>query len=158
MAFDPGLHTGIAIWDDKGKFIKWHTTHSNEELHAYLAEDVEGIKVVIYEDYRLFRHKAQEQVGSKIPAAQAIGIIETFARIWKAKIIKQPSSIKSTAEKWTGLVTAGMSHDKTHPIDAFNHGEYYMIKLGLKEIKIRGINEARDEAKKIRRTRRRTTD
>lgn len=136
LAVDPGLHSGWAVWDVKGKIITMGTTHTYEALHDLLASFPRCIKVVIIEDFILFRSKAGKQVGSKMPAPKAIGQIETFARIWEAEIVKQQSSIKSTAEKWTGKSTKGMAHDKTHVWDAYNHGEYYLIKNRIKTLKV----------------------
>lgn len=136
LALDPGLHTGWAIWDKDGVFLDMGTTHTETELHDLLAE-LPPVAVVIYEDFILFKNKAMEQVGSRMPAPKAIAQIETFARIWNARLIKQPSSIKANAELMTGVSTKKMDHSKTHVLDAFNHGEYYLYKNKIKEINIR---------------------
>lgn len=72
-----------------------------------------------------------------MPAPKAIGIIETYADIWKAEVVKQPSHIKATAEKLTGVRTVDENGKKlpkpqTHVIDAYNHGEYYLIGKGIR--------------------------
>lgn len=136
LAVDPGLHSGWAVWDIKGDIITMGTTHNYDELHEVLANLPSSIKVVVLEDFVLFKHKAGQQVGSRMPAPKAIGQIETFARLWGAQIVKQQSSIKSVAEKWTGRSTKGMSHDKTHVWDAYNHGEYYLISNRIKPLKV----------------------
>lgn len=144
LAVDPGVHTGWAIWDEQGKFLSMGTTHSYEELHDKLESIPSTIKVVIIEDFTLWAHKAREQAGSEMPAPKAIGQIETFARLWRAKIIKQDSSIKPIAERMTGQHTVHpvtkkplMAKTQTHVIDAFNHGEYYLIKNGIKQIDLK---------------------
>lgn len=134
LALDPGLHTGWATWDKAGLFIDMGTTHSYDELHDKLAAFPFTIQVVIVEDFKLFQHRAKQQSGSRMPAPRAIGQIETFARLWGAAVVKQPASIKSNAERLTDISTKGLSHEQTHVLDAFNHGEYYLIGQGIKKL------------------------
>lgn len=135
LALDPGLHTGWATWDEAGVPITMGTVHSYEALHDLLAAFPTTIKVVVIEDFVLFKHKARSQSGSKMPAPKAIGQIETFARLWGAKIVKQPSHIKAIAEHSVGgISTKGMAKIRTHMWDAYNHGNYYLIQSGVKKI------------------------
>lgn len=136
LALDPGVHTGWALWDIDGKFLEMGTTHGDPELHERLASLPRTIKVVIIEEFELWFHKARKQAGSKMPAPKAIGVIETFARMWDAEIVKQRSNIKPIAEKMTGVSTVGKPKAQTHVLDAYNHGEYYLIKNKVKEIRI----------------------
>jgi len=136
LAADPGEHTGWAIWDDKGMCLDFGTTHGTDELHDKLASFPITIKVVIVEDYKLWFHKARRQAGSDMPASRAIGQLETFAKLWGARIVKQPSHIKGIAEKLTGKSTKGLPHAQTHVLDAINHGEYYLIQNKIKEFTI----------------------
>jgi hypothetical protein len=147
LAVDPGLKTGWATWDEAGDVLSMGKTNSYDELHKLLAGFNVGIKVVIIEDFTLFKHKAKEQTGSKMPAPKAIGQVETFARLWGARIEKQPSSIKPIAERMTGKHTKDyktgrllMAKEMTHMWDAYNHGEYYLI---TKKIKKQSIDELR---------------
>jgi len=135
LAVDPGLHTGWAVWNRQGECLDFGTTHSDDELHQKLSL-FETIGKVIIEDYTLWYHKARKQAGSKMPAPKAIGIVETFARNWKAEIIKQGSDIKPIAEKWTERSTKGVPKAKTHVLDALNHGDYYLIKNNIKQIRL----------------------
>ena len=135
LALDPGLHTGWATWDESGTPITMGTVHNYDALHELLESFPSTIRVVILEDFILFKHKAREQSGSKMPAPKAIGQIETFARLWRAQIVKQPSSIKAIAERSVGgMSTKGMAKIRTHMWDAYNHGNYYLIKQGIKKI------------------------
>lgn len=142
LALDPGKYTGWCLWDSKGVFIDMGTITGEQELHDFLASLPTSIEVVIIEDFILFKNKAQAQVGSRMPAPKAIAQIETFARLWNARIVKQPSSIKSNAEMLTGQTTKGMAHNKTHVIDAFNHGEWYLIKNGIKKLTIEELRKS----------------
>jgi len=142
LALDPGLHTGWATWDTSGNVITMGTVHSYEELHDLLASFPVGIKVVIIEDFFLFKHRAKEQSGSRMPAPKAIGQIETFARLWNAEIVKQPSHIKPVAELMTGKTTMGMAKMRTHMWDAYNHGEYYLITKKIKKLSVADLRKA----------------
>lgn len=144
LAIDPGLHTGWAIWNEQGKFLAMGTTHTHADFHSKLESLPSTIKVVIVEEFTLWAHKAKAQAGSKMPASKTIGQVETFARLWRAKIIKQDSSIKPIAENMTGQRTVDpvtkrplMPKIHTHVIDAFNHGEYWLIKNKIKQIDLR---------------------
>jgi hypothetical protein len=142
LALDPGLHTGWATWDATGAFITMGTVHSYEALHDLLAGFPMGIKVVVIEDFKLFKHKARQQSGSRMPAPRAIGQIETFARLWGASIVKQQASVKPNAERLTGVSTKGLPHDQTHVLDAFNHGEYYLIGQGIKKLSVEELRRS----------------
>jgi hypothetical protein len=103
---------------------------------------------VIIEEFTLWHHKARAQAGSKMPAPIAKGQVETFARLWRAKIIKQDSDIKPTAENMTGQRTKDpitkkllMPKEHTHVVDAFNHGEYYLIKSGIRKLDIEDLRQ-----------------
>lgn len=136
LACDPGKATGWATWDSEGIWLDMGTAWSHDELHDLLANFPTSIKVVIVEDFKLFRNKALKQTGSRMPASLSIGQIETFAKLWGAVLIKQPSGIKPIAEKLTGQKTGGLTHSKTHVIDAYNHGEYYLIQNKIKTVKL----------------------
>lgn len=121
------------MWDEDGVILTMGTTKNYDELHDLLAGFPNTIKVVIFEDFYLFKHKAKEQSGSRMPAPKAIGQIETFARLWGAQTVKQPSHIKAIAERMTGKSTKGMAHNRTHMWDAYNHGEYYILKNKIRK-------------------------
>lgn len=135
LAFDPGLTTGWAKFDNDGVIQASGQVSHDGLMHLVDGFEVEHntdpVKVVIYEVYRIFRHKAMAQVGSEVPAAQAIGIIKTLIRATGAQEVKQPSHILSIAEKWTGLSPVG-DHKNSHWVDAFNHGAYWLIKEGIR--------------------------
>lgn len=136
LACDPGKSTGWSTWDEKGMWLDMGTAWSHDELHDVLANFPTTIRVVIVEEFKLFGNKAKQQIGSRMPASLSIGRIETFAKLWGATLIKQPSGVKPIAEKLTGQSTKGLSHSKTHVLDAYNHGEYWLIKNKIKTVKL----------------------
>lgn len=136
LACDPGKATGWATWDERGIVLDMGTVYSHDELDELLSSLPSTIKVVIMEDFTLFASRAKAQIGSKMPASVAIGKIETYAHLWRASVVKQHSNIKPIAERLTGRSTKGMDHSKTHVWDAYNHGEYYLVKNKIKQVKI----------------------
>jgi hypothetical protein len=135
LAFDPGLTTGWAKFDNDGAVLSSGQV-SHEEL-AHLVDEfkiehtTDPVKAVIYEVYRIYKHKAASHVGSEVPASQAIGIIKTLIYTTGAKEVKQPSHILAIAKKWTGVAPVG-DHRNSHWVDAFNHGAYWLIKEGIR--------------------------
>ncbi len=139
LAFDPGATTGWCSFNDEGDTIEfgqlsldeladkveeWVSDHDN----AYIT-----IHTVVYETFKLFRHKAKRQSGSDMPASQAIGIIKTLIRrLDSPTVITQDPSIKSIAQKWTQM-NPPANHSQSHWVDAFNHGAYYLINEGVRK-------------------------
>jgi hypothetical protein len=136
ISFDPGLATGWAMWDEGGDFIDMSTVWDYDELCRFFENLPTIPSTIIYEVFTLDPNVPQG--GSDMPAAIATGIIYAHAHINRCEIVKQPSSIKTVAEKW-GVSTKGISHRNTHVLDAYNHGVYYFIQNGMKQIDLRGL-------------------
>ena len=124
LAIDPGESSGWATYSATGEFQDAGICRSREGVYDLLKEVGPVAKVVI-EDYRLFSHKAVQQSGSRLETVRVIGAIESWAAINDSEVILQPASIKSIAQKWSGIVPKG-SHKNTHHIDAMLHGHYYL--------------------------------
>jgi hypothetical protein len=136
IAFDPGKVTGWATFDDNGD-VRHMGQATIEELIGFvedlvIAKDTHPIKVVIYEDFIIFKHKAKYLTGSRVEASQAIGIIKGLAQRVGAELIMQGSDIKPIAQKWT-QIRPPSDHSQSHKIDAFNHGAYYLINKGIRK-------------------------
>ena len=139
LAYDPGKTTGWAAFRDNGEVFAYGQV-SLEELIDHLNEvqewsKTDPIKVIIYEDFIVYKSKAQKLTGSRMEASQAIGMIKKLASDTGAKLVQQPANIKSIAQKWTQLRPRG-SHDKSHWIDAFNHGAFYLINKGIRQTEL----------------------
>lgn len=138
LALDPGTSTGWARFNVQGVMTDFGTCKSLDEL-IDLLDAMDPPMVVIYEDFTLFQGKAIQQSGSNMPASKAIGIIESAARRWDGvQVIKQRSNIKPIAERLSGVKPKG-SHDKSHHVDAFNHGYYYLTKIGVLQSRAKPI-------------------
>lgn len=133
-AWDPGDTTGVAVWDTKGNLLeKQQLAQSSITAYWRYLEDTYGpIDVAVIEDFRLFKHRAVQQAGSRMKAPQVIGSLTTLAEISGSKTVLQQPSIKPTALKLSEIKLPS-KHSDTHEWDAYLHGFYYMV--GKKIIK-----------------------
>jgi hypothetical protein len=128
ISVDPGESSGIAYWSDKGEFVEKEIL-TEEELFDEL-ERLENVTVVVCEDYRLRQGKQMVQTGSRFVAVQIIGALKAYARRVGAKFVLQPANVLTVAALHSG-VKRPSNHSKSHDIDAYNHGYYYLETKGL---------------------------
>lgn len=102
IAIDPGdRYTGVAFFDlktnDIGELLdppEWECVDAQEfdpiEFLDALAETVMAseVETIVYERFRLYGDKANEQKGSEFLTAQGIGVIKFIARIHNAHVQK----------------------------------------------------------------------
>lgn len=134
LIFDPGVSTGWARFDEFGNVSDKGICRGLDALSDFL-EECEPATVVVYESYRVFKHKANAHIGSKVEAAQAIGMIKAKARKWNAKTVEQPANILPIAAMWSG-VELPKNHKISHDIAAYNHGVYYLQKNGIRKSRL----------------------
>lgn len=137
IVFDPGKVTGVAYFN-RGEIQKLHDVELDDldeflELNYELLFMAADPGVVLYENFKLFSWKAKQQSGSVMEASQAIGMIKSFARRTKSMIYDQSPQVKPIAYKWAGIQVP-KNHKNSHRTDAFVHGEYWMVKRGMKKI------------------------
>lgn len=144
LALDPGMTTGWAIFNAQGKFIESGQANIVEvnDLDEKIVPN--NISHIVYEDFKLFAHKARKQIGSRFEASQVIGKAEGWAHKHDLETIKQPASIKAIAEKWSQIKPTG-SHAQSHWVDAYNHGYFFLVKRGLRKSALEELNEAKKE-------------
>jgi hypothetical protein len=134
MSFDPGTTTGWAQLNEKGE-VQMFGQFSPKELDEWAIQVKPGdFQILVYEQYIIYPTKKYVQINvgrTRSPADEAIGVILLGGRRAGAKVEKQPANIKETAEKWSGISTVGIPHNKTHQLDAINHGIYYLVRSGL---------------------------
>lgn len=136
-SFDPGKRTGIALWTATGECTKKAVLQPDElELFLEGVRHTRTFKVFIIEDFRLFQHKAQAQVGSNMPASMAIGKIEMTARACGIQVVKQMSTVLGIASMWSGVKKKGQHWPDQD--SAYNHGYYYLHRNNI--IKARVLN------------------
>lgn len=145
LAIDPGKMNGLAVFDKEGKVVVYSQcvmADIVDLIQDYL--DEYDISHMVVEDFKLFGHKAKQQIGSKMEASQVIGKCETIAQLKKLEFVKQPASILPIAQMWTQTKMPG-NHTVSHQISAYLHGAYWLIKNDLASSFLR---EKLDEQKK----------
>lgn len=131
VAFDPGLRTGIASWNEHGVIVQVHkTVHGDEALDEYLDTlDDHPVGVFIIEEYRVYGSNLKANVGSKVHTAQVIGSLKSYARRHQITIVEQRADVKGAAAKWSGTqIPSGHMPDW---MAAYLHGYYYLHRVGL---------------------------
>lgn len=125
LAVDPGIANGWAEFTD-GILTDWGTVKGVNEFDDWLHSRPHKYDQVVFEDYRLFRHKAQQQIGSRFEAVQVIGMLGSWARRQGAKTDRQPSSILPIGAKYSGWAMPS-DHSKSHHVSAIAHGFYWLV-------------------------------
>jgi hypothetical protein len=143
LAFDPGTTTGMVMFDAKGDSIRMGQ-FSLDELGEFLQHLSDPIKVVICEEFKIFKHKTRAFAGNRMEVSQAIGIIREFVRQRKIELVYQPPLIKTAAERLTGHHVSG-NHNNSHWQDAYLHGKFYLIqhKIAKSALQLRHEEEQR---------------
>jgi len=131
ISIDPGKTTGVVEWSAEYKPIHYDQLLWEDPLYEYLDKVLDPPSVVVLEKFTLYGHKAKQQSGSDMLTSQIIGVVKSYARVWRSKLIEQPASIKPIAEKWSGVKPTGAHNKNSHWVDAYNHGYYYLQKNGL---------------------------
>jgi len=129
LSVDPGDTTGIAYWEDDGTFISKEALPF-EELLDKLNGFTGNISAIVCEDYRLRGGRQVAQTGSRFVAVQVIGALKLLAKENKARFVLQQPTVLTVASLHSG-VQRPSNHSKSHDIDAYNHGYYYLETQGL---------------------------
>lgn len=125
VGFDPGLTTGMAWLDwldfaevEPGK-IAW-TLQLETERAVWPSEagKIKGIidgagqtqvaRTVIYEDFKLFKHKALQLSGDKLPAPRVIGWIEGLIQTRLKPVGTVYTTFSSLKTQYTNELLTGM--------------------------------------------------
>jgi hypothetical protein len=104
VSYDPGLTTGVTLWDDKGNVL-----HFNEfdiaNLHKllnYLEQSTTRLKRNIVEEWVLYQKKALAQSGSRLEAVQVIGMIKRSNYMMNlAPVVEVRADSKEIAAQWS---------------------------------------------------------
>lgn len=135
LSFDPGTTSGWAFQDENG-------FKDGGQCDLVTVLDVldrnNDCDVIVVEDYKILRKKALAHSGSRVEAAQVIGIIKAWAHRNKKPVVLYPSSLKPIQQKHSGVVPTG-AHKHSHWIDAFNHGWWYLFQRKLVKSKLQQI-------------------
>lgn len=130
-AIDPGEHTGYAIMESGGKVLEKGVVEL-PDLPVFLSTlPGRSVSVIIYEGFRLYRHLADRQSGSNIPASRAIGTIHGFAYFNQLRTVEQQPDARLMGAKYAQYVVrkGHMADD----ISAWLHGVFYLKQIGQLE-------------------------
>lgn len=147
VGIDPGKRIGFARFDVEDKKILHQSDRTvNWSLFTLIFEGLEILAAqrklakeppitVVVEDFLLFSHKAQGQIGSRMEAVQVIGAVKYAVDKSKGgmKLIMQPASINPTAAKWSGrgIDVVNVKGHLPDNVSASNHAHYYLVSNGL---------------------------
>lgn len=131
LSVDPGETTGLCLWSEAGDFMS-KTKVSIDELTDWCQSPAAtGITTIVYEDFRIYGHKAAKLVGSTVPASQVIGILKLLAKQQGAKLVPQNANILRIAAMHTGISIPATGHIDD-ALSAYLHGYYYFESIGLR--------------------------
>jgi hypothetical protein len=129
---DPGETTGFVLMcltSTKGDYdvikafeIPWGRRFELRNLlHKYLPD------VLVIESFRLYEHKAKDQIGSDFPSVRVIGITEAY--MYELDCLKaityQPAHVTARVQVLARHV--GVIGSSEHVKDAYKHLRYYLV-------------------------------
>jgi hypothetical protein len=134
LAIDPGGMNGIAWFGDNHE-LAGYAQVKLEELPKWLNDHDPRPDLIVYENFRLWKHKAVKQSGSDMPASQAVGMIKSYASIYGVSLVDQSPQILATAQKMTQMFMPS-DHSQSHWVSAYNHGMWYLIQQGHRKVEM----------------------
>jgi hypothetical protein len=128
LAVDPGDTTGLASFYDNGDpYQKWQDNFEGLlETFVNMTPLATDITHILVEDYRLRKGKQAQQTGSRFQAVQVIGLMKYHAKRINAKFELVDVQAKTLGSMYSG-VKPPSDHRKSHEIDAYNIGIYWLV-------------------------------
>lgn len=132
LVVDPGDTTGFASFYDNGdEYSRWQDNFDGVlELLVNMTPLATDITHIIVEDYRLRGGKQAQQTGSRFQAVQVIGALKYHAKRVGAKFELASVQAKTLGAMYSG-VKPPSDHKKSHEIDAYNIGIYWLVSNGV---------------------------
>ena len=124
LVVDPGDTTGFALFQDNGIFIA--KDQANFEDMLQILHDTRHIERIVVEDYRLRAGKQAQQTGSRFQAVQVIGALKYHAFLHDIPFELATVQAKALGSMYSG-VKPPSDHKKSHEIDAYNIGIYWLV-------------------------------
>lgn len=140
IAFDPGYTTGVAVIDNFRPLpapqlvefdviaafdIPWQDRIGM--VRDLLANNRDRIKAIVYEQYKLFPHAdaIRQQIGSEIPSARVIGVIEAEAD--RCGLFDRIVAQETWARKQIAIPVhhGRLLTGSRHRADAYGHAAYF---------------------------------
>lgn len=155
LAIDPGETTGYVVIRYDGMTANDTDRHVGRQVQGgrqftvlvagqyewdqrfRIQQRIQDADHIVMESFRLYAHKAQEQINNTFPSVETIGIVTAFAYL-EAKlgaIVMQPASMRTNVDvlnEHKGYVQAHV-----HAHDAYQHGRIYILKHKNKRLTFR---------------------
>jgi hypothetical protein len=123
LVVDPGDTTGYAIFKSNGELFEKGQADFSKFLEVLYNSVCSRI---IVEDYRLRAGKQAQQTGSRFQAVQVIGALKYHAYIDDVQFELASVQAKTLGSMYSG-VKPPSDHKKSHEIDAYNIGIYWLV-------------------------------
>jgi len=146
LSLDPGHTTGYSVWDFPDDILGKRQLKYTEDISVYLLDagtfpyhyDVArlthewSIERVVFEEFRLYGHKAATQVGSDLATVQVIGILKYICKIrgikwFKNMAVNAKKAVTDDTLKrhnvWEYKIPASVIR---HARDSMRHAIYYL--------------------------------
>jgi len=131
LAIDPGQTSGVAAFSEC--CLQWCTQIKTYEVRASVGALLNLIamakpKTIIVEDYRVYKWRMKQHVGSSLVTPRVIGAIEAISGLCGIPLVKQPPQVAKAfcsdekLKSWGYYVTG-----KPHARDAIRHGCYFLL-------------------------------
>lgn len=140
IGIDPGYTTGIAILDnvrrrDAPDLVDFNTLAAYEidwngrtfATRSLLETYAERVAAIVIEEFKLFPYidAFESQIGSVMPSARVIGIIEAYADVYNIADRIVFAEVWQRKQVRTRTVDAPVSKRSRHTSDAYAHAYYY---------------------------------
>lgn len=123
LVVDPGDTTGFAMFQDNGELFEKGQADFSKFLEVLYNSICSRI---IVEDYRLRAGKQAQQTGSRFQAVQVIGALKYHAFLHDVQFELASVQAKTLGSMYSG-VKPPSDHKKSHEIDAYNIGIYWLV-------------------------------
>ena len=142
LAIDPGKANGVCGYDAKYYVLFMMTVHA-DDIVMFL-DQFDTIDKCIMESYAVYPNKVKDHIYSDLETPRVIGRIESWAKLKKVELIRQPAHIKPTGYKWIGEKPLPKSDIMNHSLDGHVHFMYWAVLRGyikLEDLIKRSANE-----------------
>lgn len=124
LAIDPGKRNGWAFMKFGGEIVERKVVPFDDFADTLYSAELPGLVCVVFEDFRLFGHRANDQSGSSFETVQVIGMLRGMARYRNLRIVAQQPGEYRTGAKYVQY-KLGKGHCPDD-ISAWLHGVVYL--------------------------------
>lgn len=136
IGWDPGDTTGVCIIgedpsDSEGFSVIYSGAVPWEQrkqlIHDLIRECARAHNVA--EGYIVYKSKARDQIGSKVPSARVLGLIEAYTDLYHRPLTIWPASViqrTEIPEHHQSVLLRGEYRE--HAKDAYKHARYWFVR------------------------------